>query len=94
MKTETETLEDIHTALVEVGTLLTAIDEGERDQVYCWQMIGQLDHRLRRMVRALPDELFTQMPNLAVFALSTDTITSSWRQCRDEVGGFLGSRQS
>ena len=94
METDKTILEEINTALAEVGSLMTAIDKGEGDQVYHWQMIGQLDHRLRRLVETLPDELFCQMPTLAVFALSTDTITSSWRQCWDEVGGFLGSIQS
>jgi hypothetical protein len=91
METDTITLEEIHTALAEVGSLMTAIDHGEGDQVYHWQMIGLLDHRLRRLTRTLPDDLFCQMPNLAVFALSTDTISSSWRKCQDEVRVFLES---
>ena len=86
---DTKTLEDINTALAEVGSLLTAIDEGEGDQVYHWQMIGQLDHRLRSLAKSLPDDLFCQMPNLAVFALSTNTISSTWRRCQDEVDAIL-----
>jgi len=84
-----DTLEIIYQTLAKVADLQYAIDVGEGDQMAHWQEIGVIDHRLRRLVNTLPDEVFTQAPSLALFALSSRPIQGCWSSCRDEVGAVL-----
>jgi hypothetical protein len=88
-KMKLDTLETIYQALAEVADLQFAIDAGVGDEMAHWQEIGVIDHRLRRLVNTLPDEVFIQAPSLALFALSSQPIQSCWSSCRDEVGAVL-----
>jgi hypothetical protein len=89
MEPHTQTLEEISSALNQVGDLLSAIDRQQGDQVQHWQMISRLEHRVRRLTRKLPDDVFIQLPCLAKFVLSSNPLYNCWSDCRDEVGEFM-----
>lgn len=84
-----EKLELIYNFLAQVGDLQYSIDVGEGDEILLWQEIGAIDHQLRRLANALPDEIFYRLPNLAKFTLSSQPIFYSWSDCRDEIGIVL-----
>ena len=82
-------LTDILTDLHQVGNLLDAIDRSNGNSSSLWQEISQLDHRLRRQANQLDEDIFSQLPSLAVFALSNTQIITCWGNCADEVEALL-----
>ena len=82
-------LTDILAYLHQVGSLLDDVDRKNGEAISLWQQISQLDHRLRRLTYQLDEDTFSQLPSLAVFALSSTQIISCWGNCADEVEALL-----
>lgn len=82
-------LENLFESLSEVGQRLSAIDHQVGEESVHWQTISALGHSIRRQAIDLPDEIFTQLPALAVFTLTMDSIDSCWGRCLDELEVYL-----
>jgi hypothetical protein len=82
-------LEEVFSALSEVGERLSAIDHQHGEENLHWQTISALGHSIRRQAGELPDEIFVELPALAVYALTVNSIDSCWGQCLDELDSYL-----
>ena len=82
-------LQDVFSALSEVGERLDAIDHQVGEENLHWQTISALGHSIRRQAGELPDEIFAHLPALAVFTLTVNSIDSCWGRCLDELDAYL-----
>jgi len=82
-------LEEVFSALSEVGERLSAIDHQHGEESVHWQTISALSHSIRRQAGELPDDIFAQLPALAVFTLTVNSIDSCWGRCLDELDAYL-----